>query len=285
VNRSRFGVEPICDVLQFAPSTYYAAKSRPPSKRSLDDAALKVAIALVHRQHHDVYGARKVWWQLQREGFDVGRDRISRLMAELDLKGVKRGGYKSVTTTPDTGVERPKDLVKRNFTAPAPNRLWVADITYVWTWEGFAYTAFVTDVFSRMIVGWRVGTSLASDLPLSALEMAIWARRGQSLDQLVHHSDRGVQYLSIVYTERLEEAGVAPSVGTVGDSYDNALAETVNGLYKTECTIPRGPWRNVGDLEIATATWVAFYDKLRLHGSLNRMTPTEFEAAYWERQQ
>jgi putative transposase len=234
--------------------------------------------------HHDVYGAEKVWWQLQREGFDAGRDRVARLMGELGLRGVVRGGYKTRTTTPGPELKRPEDLVKRDFTAPAPNRLWVADITYVWTWAGFAYTAFVTDVFSRMIVGWRVGTTLATELPLDALEMAIWARQGQDLEHLVHHSDRGVQYLSIVYTERLEEAGVAPSVGSKGDSYDNALAETVNGLYKTECTIPRGPWRDAGDLEIATAQWVEFYDKLRLHGSLGKMTPAEFEAAYWAAQ-
>ena len=215
-NRSRFGVEPICDVLQFAPSTYYASMSRPPSQHSRDDAVLKVEIARVHKQHHDVYGAEKVWWQLERERFDVGRDRVARLMGELGLKGVRRGGYKTVTTTAGPEADRPRDLVKRDFTAPSPNRLWVADITYVWTWEGFAYTAFVIDVFSRMIVGWRVGTSLATDLPLSALEMAIWSRRGQSLDHLVHHSDRGVQYLAIVYSERLEEAGVAPSVGSVG---------------------------------------------------------------------
>lgn len=269
-------------MLQFAPSTYYASLSRPPSQRSRDDAVLKVEIARVHKQHHDVYGAEKVWWQLEREEFDVGRDRVARLMRELGLKGVRRGGYKTVTTASDSEADRPRDLVNRDFSALSPNRLWVADITYVWTWEGFAYTAFVTDVFSRMIVGWRVGTSLATDLPLSALEMAIWSRRGQSLDHLVHHSDRGVQYLAIVYSERLEEAGVAPSVGSVGDSYDNALAETVNGLYKTECTIPRGPWRCAADLEIATATWVEFYNKLRLHGSLDRRTPVEFEAAYWE---
>jgi putative transposase len=268
-------------VLQFAPSTYYAAISRAPSQRSLDDEWLKREIVRVHQEAHDVYGARKVWWQLEREGFDVGRDRVSRLMGDLGLRGVKRGGYEVITTTSDPEAHRPQDLVDRNFSASGPNRLWVADITYVWTWEGFAYTAFVTDVYSRKIVGWRVGTTLATDLPLDALEMAIWARRDQSLDELVHHSDRGVQYLSIVYSERLEEAGIAPSVGSKGDSYDNALAESVNGLYKTECTIPRGPWRNAGDLEIATAIWVEFYDKKRLHGSLNRMTPVEFEAAYW----
>ena len=175
-------------MLQFAPCTYYASLSRPPSQRSRDDAVLKVEIARVHKQHHDVYGAEKVWWQLEREEFDVGRDRVARLMRELGLKGVRRGGYKTVTTTSDPEADRPRDLVNRDFSALSPNRLWVADITYVWTWEGFAYTAFVTDVFFRMIVGWRVGTSLATDLPLSAMEMAIWSPRGQSLDHLVHHS-------------------------------------------------------------------------------------------------
>jgi putative transposase len=208
-------------------------------------------------------------------------------MGELGLKGVRRGGYKTVTTTAGPEADRPRDLVKRDFTAPSPNRLWVADITYVWTWEGFAYTAFVTDVFSRMIVGWRVGTSLVTDLPLSALEMAIWSRRGQSLDHLVHHSDR----LSPVSTSPSSTPNGSKRPvwrarwGAWEKAYDNALAETVNGLYKTECTIPRGPWRNASDLEIATATWVEFYNKMRLHGSLDRMTPAEFEAAYWEAHQ
>jgi len=243
------------------------------------DEALKSEIVRVHAEHFGVYGAEKVWWQLCREGFDTGRDRVARLMRELGLVGVVRGGHKTRTTTPDPAAERPKDLVRRNFSAPAPNRLWVADLTYVWTWEGFAYTAFVTDVFSRFIVGWRVAVSLSAELALDALEMAIWVRRGHALDRLVHHSDRGVQYLAIRYGDRLVEAGAAPSVGSKGDSYDNALAESVNGLYKTECTVPRGPWRNAGDLEVATAEWVAFYNKKRLHSSLERMPPAEFEAA------
>jgi putative transposase len=238
----------------------------------------------VHKEHFGVYGVEKLWWQLCREGFGAGRDRIARLMGELGLKGVVRGGYKTRTTTPDEAADRPPDLVKRNFAAPAPNRLWVADITYVWSWSGFCYTAFVTDVFSRLIVGWRVATSLSAELALDALEMAVWNRRGQNLDDLVHHSDRGVQYLSIVYSARLDQAGAAPSVGSKGDSYDNALAESVNGLYKTECTVPRGPWRDAGELELATAEWVEFYNKRRLHSSLDRMTPVEFEAAYWASQ-
>lgn len=268
-------------MLQFAPSTYYARTSRPPSARALADESLKVEIARVHREHHGVYGAEKVWWQLQREGFDLGRDRVARLMGVLGLRGAVRGGHKVATTKTNEQLSLPLDLVKRCFWAPAPNRLWVADLTYVWTWAGFAYTAFVTDVFSRLIVGWRVAVSLSAELALDALEMAIWARRGQSLDELVHHSDRGVQYLAIVYTARLADAGAAPSVGSKEDSYDNALAETVNGLYKTECTIPRGPWRDAADVEIATAEWVEFYNKRRLHHALGRRPPVEFETAYW----
>jgi putative transposase len=270
-------------VLQFAPSTYYAALSRPPSARSVEDEALKAEILRIHAEHFGVYGAEKLWWACQREGLDVGRDRVARLMRELGLRGAVRGGRRTRTTTPAPAPERPADLVRRNFAAEAPNRLWVADLTYVWTWTGFAYTAFITDVFARYLVGWRVGTTLSADLALDALEMAIWVRRGQALDRLVHHSDRGVQYFAIVYTSRLADAGVAPSVGSKGDSFDNALAETINGLYKAECTIPRGPWRDAGDLEIATTEWVEFYNKRRLHSELGRRTPTEYEAAFWGR--
>ena len=271
-------------MLQFARSTYYAAKSRPPSARSVADEALKPEIERVHRSaYHGVYGAEKVWWQLGREGFCVGRDRVARLMREMELTGVVRGGHKTFTTTSDDAAQRPEDLVKRNFTARAPNRLWVADLTYVWTWSGFAYTAFVTDVFARFIVGWRVGTTLAAQLALDALEMGIWTRRGQHLGELVHHSDRGVQYLAIVYSTRLADAGAAPSVGSKGDSFDNALAESINASYKAECTQRLGPWRDASALEITTAEWVEFHNKQCLQGSLGRMTPAEYEAAYWER--
>ncbi len=277
------GVEPICEVLQFARSTYYAAKSRPPSARSVADEALKPEIERVHRAaYHGVYGAEKVWWQLGREGFDVGRDRVARLMREMGLTGVVRG-HTTFTTTPDDAAQTPEDLVKRNFSASVPNRLWVADLTYVWTWSGFAYTAFVTDVFSRYIVGWRVGTTLAAQLALDALEMGIWTRRGQHLGELVHHSDRGVQYLAIVYSTRLEEAGVAPSVGSKGDSFDNALAESINASYKAECTERLGPWRDAAALEIATAEWVEFHNKACLQRALDKQTPAEYEAAYWAR--
>ncbi|MHB8329218.1 MAG: IS3 family transposase [Acidimicrobiales bacterium] len=278
------GVEPICDVLQFARSTYYAAKTRLPSPRSLEDERLKPEVARVHASaYKGVFGAEKVWWQLEREGFDVGRDRVARLMREMGLSGVVRGGRRTFTTTPDEAAARPADLVKRNFTADAPNRLWVADLTYEWTMSGFAYTAFVTDVFSRYIVGWRVAITLAAEIALDALEMGIWARQGQSLKALVHHSDRGVQYLAIVYTTRLEEAGAAPSVGSKGDSFDNALAESINASYKAECADRLGPWRGVSELEIATAEWVEFHNKACLQGALDRGTPAEFEAAYWAR--
>lgn len=269
-------------MLQVARSTYYASKSRPRSDRSVEDERLKPEVARVHRSaYHGVYGAEKVWWQLQREGLDIGRDRVARLMRELGLSGVVRGGNKTFTTTPDEAAERPSDLVKRNFSASGPNRLWVADLTYVWTWSGFVYTAFVTDVFSRFIVGWRVATTLEATVALDALEMGIWTRRGQHLGDLVHHSDRGVQYLAIVYSTRLEEAGVAPSVGSKGDSYDNALAESINASYKAECIERLGPWRDHGTVEVATAEWVEFHNKQCLMGALGRTTPAEYEAAYW----
>ena len=223
-------------MLQIARSTYYAAKSRPPSARSVADEALKPEIERVHRAaSHGVYGAEKVWWQLGQRGL---RRRPGPGGAADPRDGAHRCStrHTTFTTTPNDAAQRPEDLVKRNFSASVPNRLWVADLTYVWTWSGFAYTAFVTDVFSRYIVGWRVGTTLAARLALDALEMGIWTRRGQHLGELVHHSDRGVQYLAIVYSTRLEEAGVAPSVGSKGDSFDNALAESINASYKAECT-------------------------------------------------
>ena len=232
-HRDTFGVEPICQALAIAPSSYYAAKARPPSKRSLEDEQLNVRIRDVHEGNFGVYGVRKVWHQLRREDVEVGRDHVGRLMAELGLCGVTRT-KKVRTTNPAPESERPADLVDRVFTASAPDQLWVADLTYVWTRGGFCYTAFIIDAFSRRIVGWRVSSSLRTDLALDALEMAIWSRRDRDLDGLIHHSDRGVQYLAIRYTERLDDAGAIGSVGSKGDSYDNALAETVNGLYKAE---------------------------------------------------
>ncbi len=265
-NRGRFGVEPICTTLQIAPSTYYAAKRRPPSARALSDATLKPELSRIHEDNFGVYGARKLWRQLLREGIRVGRDRVARLMRELGIAGVVRGKLKR-TTVPAAVAERPGDLVERRFRAVAPNRLWVADLTYVRTWSGFCYVAFIIDVFSRRIVGWRVSTSLRTDLALDALEMAIWARRTEDLDGLVHHSDRGVQYLAIRYTERLAEAGAVGSVGSKGDSFDNALAETVNGLYKAELIWQRGPWRTADDVELATLAWVDWWNHRRLHGA------------------
>jgi putative transposase len=251
-HKERYGVEPICRVLEIAPSTYYAAGSRPACAGRVQDEQLKPEVARVHEENYGVYGARKVWRQLNREGFGVGRDRVWRLMRNLQLAGIRRGKAKR-TTFPDEVAERPQDLVDRIFMAVAPNRLWVADLTYVSTWSGFVYVAFVVDAFSRRIVGWRVSASLHAELALDALEMAIWSRRAEDLSSLVHHSDRGVQYLAIRYTERLAEAGAVRSVGSRGDSYDNALAETVVGLYKTELIRRRGPWRTLEHLELATA--------------------------------
>ena len=278
--RERFGVEPICETLQVAPSTYYAALSRRPSARRLRDEELKVEISRVHKDNLDVYGVEKVWKQLRREGIEIGRDRVARLMAELELEGVVRGKVWR-TTIPSESTARPADLVERNFTATAPNRLWVADLTYVSTWPGVCYVALVTDVFSRYIVGWKVSTSLRAELALDALEMAIWARRWLDLEGLVHHSDRGSQYLAIRYTERLADAGAVCSVGSRGDSYDNALAESVIGLFKTEVVKKQGPWRSFEQLELAVARWVDWYNNRRLHSAIGDVPPVEFEAAYY----
>jgi len=282
-HKASYGVEPICRILQVAPSSYYAAKVRPPSARAIRDVALGADISRIHRSNYAVYGARKLWHQLRREGIAVGRDQVGRLMGGLGLVGAVRG-KRIRTTVPSALSARPADLVERVFSAPAPNRLWVADLTYVSTWSGFAYTAFVVDAFSRAIVGWRVSNSLRTELALDALEMAIWSRRSADLGQLVHHSDRGVQYLSIRYTERVADEGAVTSVGSRGDSYDNALAESVNGLYKTELIRDRGPWRTVDQLELATAAWVAWWNAERLHGACGDIPPAEFEAAYHARQ-
>ena len=274
-----FGVEPICRILQVAPSSYYAAKSRPPSARAIRDAELSADISRIHAEHFSVYGVRKAWRVLRREGIDVGRDQVGRLMRALGLAGATRT-RRIRTTHPAAVSQRPADLVERVFAAAAPNRLWVADLTYVWTRAGFVYTAFVTDVFSRAIVGWRVSASLHTELALDALEMAIWHRRADDLGSLIHHSDRGVQYLAIKYTERLAEAEAVSSVGSKGDSYDNALAESVNGLYKAELINRHGPWRSVDAVELATAEWVHFWNTRRLHGACGDIPPVEFEAAY-----
>jgi putative transposase len=278
--RDRFGVEPICRALQVAPSVYYAHKARPPSARAVADEQLKVEVKRVWDDNFQVYGAEKLWRQLGREGIAVGRDRVARLMRQLGVRGVVRGG-KRRTTTPAGGEQRPADLVERNFTAPAPNRLWVADLTYVATWAGFCYAAFVIDAYSRAIVGWRVATTLRASLALDALEMAIWARQDAGLDGLVHHSDRGVQYLSVRYSQRLADQGAVASVGSRGDSYDNALAEAVNSLYKAELIGPRGPWRTASQVELATLAWVGWWNQRRLHGALDHVPPAEHEADYY----
>jgi putative transposase len=276
-HRGRWGVEPICRVLQVAPSTYYAAKRRPLCRRAVEDAALKAAIRRVYREHFAVYGAAKVWRQLGREGIAVGRDRVARLMRELGLAGATRAKTPRTTRPPAAAPALPADLVRRDFTAATPNALWVTDLTYVPLRSGFAYTAFVVDAFSRRIVGWQVSSSLRVELALDALEMAIWTRRGDALAGLVHHSDRGGQYLAIRYTARLAEAGIVPSVGAKGDSFDNALAETVNGLYKAELIRGRGPWHTPAEVARATAEWVAWWNTRRLHGALGHVPPAEYE--------
>jgi len=282
--KASHGVEPICRTLAIAPSTYYAAKTRPPSARAVRDAALSADIGRIHGRNYAVYGARKLWHALRREGTEVGRDHIGRLMRGLGLAGAVRGKVRRTTVSSELSP-RPADLVERVFAAPAPNLLWLADITYVSTWSGFCYTAFVIDAFSRAIVGWRVSSALRAELALDALEMAIWSRRSADLAGLVHHSDRGVQYLSIRYTERLADEGAVTSVGSKGDSYDNALAESVNGLYKTELIRSKGPWRTADQVELATAGWVAWWNAERLHGACGDIPPAEFEAAYHQRLQ
>jgi transposase InsO family protein len=285
--RDAYGVEPICSMLPIAPSTYYTQKvcqvdSSRLSARAKRDAALRVEIERVWNENRQVYGARKVWRQLHREGFPVARCTVERLMRQMGLRGVVRG-KKIRTTIADEAAARPADLVERDFTAAHPNQLWVADLTYVATWSGFVYVAFVIDVFSRMIVGWRVSRSLSSDIALDALEQALWAR--PETRELIHHSDRGVQYVSISYTERLAEAGIAPSVGRVGNSYDNALAETIIGLYKTELIYKEGPWRGVEQVELKTLDWVDWFNTRRLFEPIGNIPPIEYEALYYQQQE
>jgi putative transposase len=287
--RGEYGVEPICAVLPIAPSTYYEHKAREadPSRhpaRGRRDEVLRGEIRRVWDENHGIYGAPKVWRQLQREGKEVARCTVERLMRSMGLQGVVRG-RKVRTTKGDASADRPRDLVARDFRADRPDRLWVSDLTYVATWSGFVYVAFVIDVYARRIVGWRASSSLRSDLALDALEQALWARGRTGMDGLVHHSDRGVQYVSIRYTERLAEAGIEPSVGSVGDSYDNALAETVIGLYKTELIHHRGPWRGLDHVEYKTLEWVAWWNHQRLLEPIGHIPPAEYEEAYYQRQE
>ena len=286
--RDDYGVEPICTVLPIAPSTYYEQKARqtdpdrlPPRVRR--DAILCEEVQRVWDENFQVYGAYKVWRQLNREGHPVARCTIERLMRQMGLQGARRGRSFKVTTVADGTPHRPPDLVDRDFTATQPNQLWVADLTYVASWAGFVYVAFVIDAFSRMIVGWRVSSTLRSELALDALEQALHARPENG--GLVHHSDRGVQYISIHYTERLAEAGIEPSVGSVGDSYDNALAETIIGLFKTEVIRRRGPWRNLDQVEYATLEWVDWFNNRRLLGPIGDIPPVELERLHYHEQE
>ncbi len=279
----RWGVEPICAVLPIAPQTYDAAKRRPPSARRIRDEYLKGEIDRVWKENYRVYGAPKIWTQLNREGIRVARCTVERLMAEMGIRGAVRGRGVVTTRSGDEDA-RPVDLLERDFCAPAPNTKWVADFTYVRTRSGFVYAAFVVDCFARVIVGWNVARRMTTDLVLGALEQAIWDRgigsasHRRDRDRLVFHSDAGSQYLSIAHTERLTEAGIDPSVGSVGDAYDNALAESIIGLYKLELVDNLGPWRGVDDLELETLLWVDWWNNRRLTG---KTTPTEKEEAYY----
>ena len=283
--RGDHGVEPICKVLPIAPSTYHchAAQRADPSRlsaRAKRDLVLKPEIARVFEANYRVYGVRKVWRQLQREGFDVARCTVARLMRSLGLQGVIRG--KTVrTTVSNKAAPCPLDHVNRQFKAPAPNLLWVSDFTYVATWRGFVYVAFVIDVYARRIVGWRASRTAHADFVLDALEQALHDRNPLHRSGLVHHSDRGSQYVSIKYTERLAEAGIEPSVGSVGDSYDNALAETINGLYKAEVIHRRGPWRNFEAVELATLEWVDWFNNRRLLEPIGNIPPAEAERNFY----
>lgn len=297
-HRDRFGVEPTCRVLtahgcKIAPSTYYAAKTRAPSARAIRDVVVLEHVRRVHESAtigRRLYGARKVWHELAREHArgehpelgPVPRCQIERLMRTHGLRGARRG-RPFVTTRHDPGASRPADLVNREFTASRPNQLWVVDFTYVATWAGTVFTAFVTDVFSRRIVGWRTKATMPTELPLDALEMALWTRAqaDELVEGLIHHSDAGAQYCAIRYTDRLADVGAVASIGSVGDSYDNSLAESVIGLYKTECVHHEGPWRGADDLELATLNWVWWFNNVRLHSSIGYVPPIEFETAHY----
>lgn len=281
-HRGEFGVEPICRELQVAPSTYYAAKTRPPPARAVRDAALIAVLVTLWTTNFRVYGVRKLWKAARRAGEDVGRDQVARLMRLAGIEGLRKG-KKRRTTRPDPAADRHPDLVERNFSADRPNALWVSDITYVATWSGFAYVYFIVDAFSRMIVGWRVASHMRTDMVLDALEMARW-RRGTTLAGLISHSDAGSQFTSVRYGDQLTELGALPSIGSVGDAFDNALAESVNGAYKCELIRGpgQGPWRTVEDVELATLTWVHWYNTERLHEYLDYLPPAEFEAE-WQR--
>jgi putative transposase len=284
-HRSVLGVEPICKLLPIAPSTYYETLAKRTdvdrlSVRARRDMAMKIEIRRVFNENFRVYGVRKIWRQLRRESFDVARCTVARLMRTMGLQGIIRG--KPVkTTVSDKATACPLDRVNRQFHAPRPNMLWLSDFTYVATWQGFVYVAFVIDAFARRIVGWRVSRTAHASFVLDALEQALHDRRPVHRGELVHHSDRGVQYVSIKYSERLAEAGIQPSVGSVGDSYDNALAETINGLYKAEVIHRRGPWRNFEAVEFATLEWVDWFNNRRLLEPIGNIPPAEAEERYY----
>ena len=284
-HREVFGVEPICRVLPIAPATYYArvAILRNPelaSDRAKSDVIDREEIKRIYAKSGKRYGSRKVWHALRREGKDIARCTVERLMKAMEIQGVVRGG-KVITTNPDTAQPCPDDKVNREFHAQTPNRLWVSDFTYVSSWQGMVYVAFVIDVFARKIVGWRVSTAMTTSFVLDALNQAICQRCPSEADNLIHHSDRGSQYLAIKYTERLAEAGIDPSVGSVGDSYDNALAESTIGLFKTEVINFMGPWKTVGQVEWETLKWVNWYNTERLHSAIGYVTPQEAEEAFY----
>ena len=279
-SRDEFGVEPICTALQVAPSTYYDYKKRTPSARALRDAVMMPILLALWIANFKVYGAHKLWKAARRAGHDIGRDQTARLMRLLDIRGVSRS-RRVRTTRRDDKADRPPDLVERDFTADRPNRLWVTDLTFVSTWQGVAYVCFIVDAYSRRIVGWRVAGHMRTEMVLDALEMARWSR-GTRLEGLVAHSDAGSQYTSIRYGERLAEIGAIPSIGSIGDSYDNALAESINSLYKAELIYgpDQGPWKTIEDVELATLSWVHWFNTLRLHGYLGDVPPAEYEEAY-----
>jgi transposase InsO family protein len=286
-HRDVYGVEPICAVLPIAPSTYYLRKVQQQdattrSARARRDEELRAAIQRVWDDNDQAYGPKKVWKELHRRGVRVARCTVARLMRAMGLRGVSRGRAWTITTRADAAADRPADLVDRQFVATRPNQLWVADFTYVATWRGFVYVAFVIDVFARRIVGWRVSASLRTDFVLDALEQAIYERREAGLADLVHHSDRGTQYLSMRYTDRLADASIAPSVGSRGDSYDNALAESIIGLFKTEVIQRKGPWRYLEAVEFATLRWVDWFNNRRLLEPLGYVPPAEYEASYYQ---
>jgi putative transposase len=278
----RWGVEPVCTALQVAPSTYYAARRRAPSVRAVRDQVMMPVLLALWVANRKVYGAHKLWKTARRAGHDIGRDQVARLMRQLDIRGVTRRRT-MVTTRPDPDAARAADLVDRDFTADRPNALWVTDLTYVPTRSGMAYVCFIVDAFSRRIVGWRVAAHMKTQMVLDALEMARRERGGRRLAGLIAHSDAGSQFTSVRFTERLDEIGARPSIGTVADSFDNALAETTNGLYKAECVY--GPdtagWDDVDELELATLSWVAWFNEHRLHGHCDDVPPAEFEAAFY----